>query len=170
VVVTPADAGTAVAVAEGTTALGSVVVGADGKATVVVLGLTLPATASATVTVASAQHTPVATRLTVDRIHSLVDLLALALGRYRVTAHLIRADNGVPIQGQPILIDSWQGTFCTAVTDASGAGRCPVPRRLLGAVLLGQVHASYAGSADYLPAEFGAATPPGRGGGHGHGR
>jgi hypothetical protein len=35
-------------------------------------------------------------------------------------------------------------------------------------VLLGQVHASFAGSADYLPSEFGDATPPGRG--HGHGR
>ena len=107
-----------------------------------------------------------ATKLTVDPLRSLLDLLALAFGKYRVTAHLTRADNGAPIAGQRVVIDSWSGTFCTATTDAHGVASCPVPSRLAGVVLLGQVHASYAGSADYLPSEFGDKRGPGAG----HGR
>lgn len=185
VVATPADSGAAVVVTEGTTSLGSGVVGADGTVAIVVHGLaagahqltvayaggatTAPATAATTLTVAPAQHQVVATKLTVDPLRSLFDLLALAFGKYRVTAHLTRADTGAPIAGQQVVIDSWAGTFCTATTDANGVASCRVPTQLLGVVLLGQVHASFAGSADYLPAEFGDDTPPGRGHGHGHG-
>ncbi|HVT77361.1 MAG TPA: fibronectin type III domain-containing protein, partial [Acidimicrobiales bacterium] len=179
VVATPADAGALVQVAEGTTVLGSGVVDADGSVAIVLHGLaagghqltvtyaggatTLPATGSITVTVAPAQHQPVATTLTVDPLRSLWDLIALALGRYRVTAHLVRADTGAPIAGQQVTIDSWAGAFCTATTDTTGAASCPVPPRLTGIVLTGQVHASYAGSAEYLPSEFGSDSPPGRG-------
>ena len=62
-----------------------------------------------------------------------------------------------------MVIDSWAGPFCTATTDADGTASCPVPPRLIGIVLTGQVHASYAGSPDYLPSEFGSDSPPGRG-------
>ncbi|HET9187234.1 MAG TPA: hypothetical protein VFN80_04725, partial [Acidothermaceae bacterium] len=79
-------------------------------------------------------------------------------------AHLTRADNGAGVAGQQVVIDSWAGQFCVATTDASGTARCPVPPRLTSIVLFGQVHASYAGSADYLPSEYGSDTRPG--GGH----
>ncbi|HXR41191.1 MAG TPA: carboxypeptidase regulatory-like domain-containing protein, partial [Acidothermaceae bacterium] len=120
-------------------------------------------TTANTVTLLPVVHTQVATRLTVDQISSLRDLLELVFGRYRVTAHLVRADTGAPIAGQPVVIDSWAGPFCTATTDADGTASCPVPPRLIGIVLTGQVHASYAGSPDYLPSEFGSDSPPGRG-------
>lgn len=184
VVATPADPGAAVVVSEGATPLGSGVVCADGTASIVVHGLavgthqltvayaggatTAQATTSVTVSVAPAQHQAVATKLTVDPLRSLFDLLALAFGKYQVTAHLTSADTGAPIVGQQVVIDSWRGDFCTAVTNANGIATCPVPPRLTGVVLLGQVHASFAGSADYLPSEFGDDTPPGRG--HGYGR
>jgi hypothetical protein len=186
VVATPADDGVAVTVTEGATTLSSGVVDGDGKVAIVVHGLavgahhltvtyaggatTAPASADVTVSLAPTQHQAVATKLTVDPLRSLLDLLALAFGKYRVTAHLTRADNGAPIAGQQVVIDSWAGTICTATTDANGVASCRVPTRLLAVVLLGQVHASFAGSADYLPSEFGDNTPPGHGHGHGRGR
>jgi hypothetical protein len=104
----------------------------------------------------------VATRLTVYHIRSLRDLLDLVFGRYQVTAQLTRADTGAGIAGQRVVIDSWRGDFCTAVTDSNGVATCPVPKRLTGIVLLGQVHAGYAGSADYLPSSFGTLDSPRR--------
>jgi titin len=126
----------------------------------VAAGVTTTAT---TVTLQPVPHTQVATRLTVDQISSLRDLLDLLLGRYWVTAHLTRADTGAGIAGQRVVIDSWRGDFCAAVTNAKGIATCPAPPRLASVVLLGQVHASYAGSSDYLPSEFGDATRPGHG-------
>jgi fibronectin type 3 domain-containing protein len=175
----PADEGAAVTVTEGATTLGSGLLGADGTVAIVLHGLavgthqltvayaggatTAPASALATVAISPAQHQAVATKLTVDPLRSLFDLLALAFGKYRVTAHLTRADNGAPIAGQPVVIDSWRGDFCTTVTDSNGVASCPAPQQQIGIVLLGQVHASYAGSADYLPSEYGSDTGPGRG-------
>ncbi len=118
---------------------------------------------SAVADVSTPRPQPVATQLTVDPLRSLWDLISLARGRYLVTAHLARADNGAPIAGQQVVIDSWAGAFCTATTDANGTASCPVPPRLTAIVLFGQVHASYAGSADYLPSEFGSDARPGRG-------
>ncbi len=179
VAVMPADAGADVDVAEGGTTIGSAQVDASGDAAIVLRGLavgvhhlavtyaggptTAPASGSIDVTVTAVQHQPVATKLTVDPLRSLWDLLLLALGRYQVTAHLTRADNGAGIAGQQVVIDSWAGQFCTATTDASGTASCPVPPRLTSIVLLGQVHASFAGSADYLPSAYGSDARPGRG-------
>jgi hypothetical protein len=173
VTMTPAVSGATVTVAEGATTLGSGTTGDDGTADIAVSGLhvgahqltvsyagsatTTPATTTVSVTVAKA-----ATTLTVDAITSLRDLLALVFGRHEVTARLVRASDGAPVAGQQVVIDSWKGSFCTATTDADGVARCPVPPRLRSVVLLGQVHASFPGSGDYLPSSVGTLERPGR--------
>ncbi|HSF27165.1 MAG TPA: fibronectin type III domain-containing protein [Actinomycetes bacterium] len=102
----------------------------------------------------------VATRLTIDPISSPRDLMNLIFGRYKIQAHLV-ADDGSPIKGARVVIDSWKGPFCVAETHASGVASCDVPPSLRSVVLLGQVHASYAGSDKYLPSSSGDIVGPG---------
>jgi len=162
---TPAEPGTTVTVSEDGTQLGSGVLDANGTTSITVSGLhagthqltvSYPGDAedfasSTTVPVTIARA---ATRVTVDRITSLGALLDFLFHR-RVTAHLVRADDGTPIAGEQVTLSTRLGDFCTATTDPSGTITCTVPLRMFGQVLAGRAQANFAGTTDYLPSDYG---------------
>ncbi len=176
VTTTPSEPGQILTVADGGAALGSVTLGSDGTGSIRLTGLHageheltvsyagddehFPSSATVEVAIARAP-----TRLTIDRIRTLGDLLAFLHGR-TVTAHLSRADDGAPLAGMPVVLSTRKGEICAGTTDATGTLSCTVPVRMTGLVLLGWVRASFAGTADYLPSRYG---PEHHRHGHGHG-
>jgi hypothetical protein len=166
---TPAKPGATVTVSEDGTQLGSGVLAADSTAEITLAGLhagthvldvsypgddeVFPSSTPVTVTVARAP-----TSVSVDRISSLRGLLDFLFHR-KLTAHLVRADDGTPIAGAPVTLSTRKGDICTATTDASGSITCTVPVRMMGEVLIGRADATFAGSADYQPSTTARPAP-----------
>jgi hypothetical protein len=96
--------------------------------------------------------------VSVGRISSLRGLLDFLFHR-KLTAHLVRADDGTPIAGAPVPLSTRKGDICTATTDASGSITCTVPVRMMGEVLIGRADATFAGSADYQPSTTARPAP-----------
>lgn len=146
---------------DGSTTLGTVVVGADGtngKASIAVSNLsggthTIKATYSGANSFAGSVSSNVTVTVnklatTISARPALVKLLpplALPLGALEAT---VNSANG-PVAGVPVVFTVGSTTVCTSPTDAHGVARCNALAQLIPLTLLGY-KATFAGNGDYL--------------------